>query len=131
MKTRHFRSAEQLAAYLGLVPVERQSGSLILSRPRLSKAGPLGIRSVLYKAAITAIRRNPHVKVLYPRLFERGKSKMAAFCAAMRNLVHLCFGVLKTRIPYQENYATSLSDRRKKLLTGKRISTKFCLFSSQ
>jgi len=25
--------------------------------------------------------------------------------AAMRKLVHLCFGVLKTRQPYQANYA--------------------------
>lgn len=105
MKTRHFRSAEQLAAYLGLVPVERQSGSSILGRPRLSKTGPPGIRAVLYMAAITAIRRNPHVKALYTRLLERGKSKMAALCAAMRKLVHLCFGVLKTRTPYQPDYA--------------------------
>src|SRR3989338_7931619 len=32
-----FGSAEQLAAYLGLVPVERQSGSSVLGRARLSK----------------------------------------------------------------------------------------------
>lgn len=107
MKTRHFRSAEQLAAYFGLVPVERQSGSSVLGRPRLSKTGPPGIRAVLYMAAITAIRRNHHVKALYTRLLERGKSKMAALGAAMRKLVHLCFGVLKTRTPYQENYAPS------------------------
>lgn len=47
MKTRHFRSAEQSASYLGLVPVERQSGSSILGRPRLSKTGPPAIRAVL------------------------------------------------------------------------------------
>jgi len=38
-------------------------------------------------------------------LQERGKSKMSALGAAMRKLVHLCFGVLKTRQPYQANYA--------------------------
>ncbi|WP_425319310.1 transposase [Chromobacterium violaceum] len=32
MHTHHFVSAEQLAAYLGLVPVERQSGSSLLGR---------------------------------------------------------------------------------------------------
>lgn len=99
-----FQSAEQLAAYLGLVPVERQSGSSILGRPRLSKAGPPRIRAVLYMAAIVASRHNPHVKALYERLLARGKSKMAALGAAMRKLVHLCFGVLKTRTPYQPNY---------------------------
>ncbi|MEN5157312.1 IS110 family transposase, partial [Achromobacter spanius] len=34
-----------------------------------------------------------------------GKSKMAALGAAMRKLVHLCFGVLKTRTPYRPDYA--------------------------
>lgn len=107
MKARHFQSAEQLAAYLGLVPVERQSGSSVLGRPRLSKTGPPKLRAVLYMAAVVAVRYNPHVKNLYDRLLARGKSKMSALGAAMRKLVHLCFGVLKTRLPYQPNYAPS------------------------
>ncbi len=100
-----FNSAEQLAAYLGLVPIERQSGSSVLGRARLSKAGPARIRAVLYMAAIVATRFNPHVRAVYERLLARGKSKMSALGAAMRKLVHLCFGVLKTRVPYQHNYA--------------------------
>lgn len=102
-----FGSAEQLAAYLGVVPVERQSGSSVLGRARLSKAGPARIRAVLYMAAVAAIRCNPHVKAVYERLLARGKSKMSALGAAMRKLVHLCFGVLKTRQPYQHDYARS------------------------
>lgn len=105
MHSHDFSSAEQLAAYLGLVPVERQSGSSVLGRARLSKAGPARIRAVLYMAAIVATRYNPHVKAVYERLIARGKSKMSALGAAMRKLVHLCFGVLKTRKPYQHNYA--------------------------
>jgi len=105
MHNHHFQSAEQLAAYLGLVPIERQSGSSILGRPRLSKAGPARIRAILYMAAIVGTQHNPHIKALYQRLQERGKTKMSALGAAMRKLVHLCFGVLKTRQPYQSNYA--------------------------
>ncbi len=105
MHSHHFDSAEQLAAYLGLVPVERQSGTSILGRARLSKAGPARIRAVLYMAAVVATRHNPHIKVLYERLLVKGKAKMAAIGAAMRKLVHLCFGVLKTRKPYQADYA--------------------------
>jgi transposase len=100
-----FTSAEQLAAYLGLVPIERQSGSSVLGRARLSKAGPARIRAVLYMAAVVATRCNPHVKAVYERLLARGKSKMSALGAAMRKLVHLCFGVIKTRRPYQPNFA--------------------------
>lgn len=105
MHSHHFGSAEQLAAYLGLVPVERQSGSSVQGRARLSKAGPARIRATLYMAAIVATRYNPHVKAVYARLLARGKSKMSALGAAMRKLVHLCFGVIKNRQPYQRDYA--------------------------
>ncbi len=105
MQTHSFKTAEQLAAYLGLVPVERQSGSSVLGRARLSKAGSPEIRAKLYMAAVVAIRYNAHVKALYERLRERGKSAMSALGACMRKLVHLCFGVLKSRVPYDENYA--------------------------
>lgn len=107
LQSRSFTSAEQLAAYLGLVPIERQSGTSVSGRPRLSKTGPARVRAVLYMAAVVAIRHNPHVKALYERLLARGKSKMSALGAAMRKLVHLCFGVFKTRTPYQANYAIS------------------------
>jgi transposase len=102
-----FESAEQVAAYLGLVPVERQSGSSVLGRAKLSKAGPARVRAVLYMAAIVATQYNPHIKALYERLLARGKSRMSALGAAMRKLVHLCFGVIKTQLPYQPNYAKS------------------------
>lgn len=98
-----FRSAEQFAAYLGLVPVERQSGSAIKGRPRLSKNGPAHIRAKLYMAAIVATRHNPHLKALYQRLQASGKSKMSALGVVMRKLAHLCFGVVKTRQPYHPN----------------------------
>lgn len=106
MHNHRFQSAGQLAAYLGLVPVERQSGSSVQGRPRLSKAGPARVLAVLYMAAIVATKHNPHVKALCLRLQDRGKTKMSALGAAMRKLVHLCFGVLKTREPYQANYAS-------------------------
>ncbi|QTD44719.1 IS110 family transposase [Ottowia testudinis] len=101
LRSRSFDTAEQLAAYLGLVPVERQSGSSLLGRARLSKAGPAKLRATLYMAAVVGTRYNPHVKALYERLLANGKPKMAALGAAMRKLVHLCFGVWKHQQPYR------------------------------
>ena len=101
----HFHTAERLAAYLGVVPIQRQSGSSVLGRPKLSKTGPSHIRAVLYMAAVVASRHNPHVKALYERLIASGKSKMSALGAAMRKLVHLCFGVIKNPQPYNKNYS--------------------------
>lgn len=99
-----FERAEQLAAYLGLVPVAWESGTSVRGRPRLSKAGPAHLRKLLYLPAVVAIRCNPHVKALYERMLDRGKSKMAGIGAAMRKLAHLCFGVVKSGKPYDANW---------------------------
>jgi transposase len=103
---RTFDRAEQLAAYLGLVPVQWESGSSVKGRPRMSKAGPSHLRKLLYMPAVVAVRHNPHIKAHYERLIEKGKSKMAALGAAMRKLAHLCFGVVNSKKPYDANFAT-------------------------
>jgi transposase len=102
---RTFHSAEQLAAYLGLVPVQWESGSSVKGRPRLSKAGPAHLRKLLYLPAVVATRHNPHIKVLTERLLAKGKSRMAAIGAAMRKLAHLCFGVVHSGRPYDPHFA--------------------------
>ena len=104
LHSRKFRSADQVAAFLGLVPVEHQSGSSIQKRPRLAKNGDARTRAVLYMAAIVATQCNPHVRALYTRLCAKGKAKMAAIGAAMRKLVHLCFGVIRHQTTYQPNW---------------------------
>jgi transposase len=102
---RTFDRAEQLAAYLGLVPVQWESGSSVKGRPRMSKAGPAHLRKLLYMPAVVATRHNVHIKRHYERLLEKGKSKMAALGAAMRKLAHLCFGVVNSGKPYDANFA--------------------------
>ena len=104
MHTHQFRSAEQLAAYLGLVPVERQSGTSLHAHPKLSKAGPKAMRAALYMPAVSALQWNPHIIALKERLAAKGKTPMAIVGAAMRKLVHLCFGVLKTRTKYAADH---------------------------
>ena len=101
LRSRAFESASQCAAFLGLNPVQHESGSSVRGRTHLSKAGNPRIRAKLYMAAIVAIQHNPDIKAQYQRLLKKGKSKMSALGAAMRKLVHICFGVLKHRTPYQ------------------------------
>lgn len=96
-----FERAEQVAAYLGLVPVQWESGSSVHGRPRMSKAGPAHLRKLLYMPAIKARQCNPHIKALGDRLLAKGKSKMSVVGACMRKLAHLCFGVLHTGRPYE------------------------------
>lgn len=98
--TNAFASAKEAAAFLGLVPVKQESGVSIKGRSRLSKAGNPRIRASLYMAAVVAKRINPDVRSLYDRLVAGGKTKMSALGACMRKLVHLCYGVEKSRRPY-------------------------------
>lgn len=100
LRSRTFTSAGQCAAFLGLVPVQHESGTSVRGRSHLSKAGNAALRAKLYMAAIVATRYNPDIRRQYQRLIQRGKCAMSALGAAMRKLVHICFGVLKHQTPY-------------------------------
>jgi len=100
-----YKSARQVAAFAGLVPRERQSGSSVRGRVRLSKIGNARLRKALYFPAVTALRCGPFFQQWAEGLRQRGKSKMAVIGAAMRKLVHLAYGVLKTGRPFDPQWA--------------------------
>jgi transposase len=102
---KQYRSARQVAAFAGLVPRERQSGSSVRGRVRLSKIGNSRLRRALYFPAITALRCSPFFQQWAEGLRQRGKSKMSVIGAAMRKLIHLAYGVLKTGQPFDPQWA--------------------------
>jgi transposase len=102
---KEYRSARQVAASAGLVPRERQSGSSVRGRVRLSKIGNARLRKALYFPAVTAIRCSPFFQEWAEGLRQRGKSKMAVIGAVMRKLLHLAYGVLKTGKPFDPEWA--------------------------
>jgi transposase len=104
---KQYRSARQVAAYAGLVPRERQSGSSLRGRARLSKIGNARLRKALYFPAITALRCSPFFQAWAKGLQERGKCKMTVICAVMRKLLHLAYGVLKSEKPFDPEWAKS------------------------
>jgi transposase len=101
---KQYKSARQVAAFAGLVPRERQSGSSVRGRVRLSKIGNARLRKALYFPAVTALRCSPFFQAWAEGLRQRGKSKMAVIGAAMRKLVHLAYGVLKTGRPFDPEW---------------------------
>jgi transposase len=101
---RHYQRAAQVVAYAGLNPKERQSGTSIKGAARLSKTGNAQVRKMLYFPAISALRHNPLIKALGARLRQQGLCEMAIIGAAMRKLLHLVFGVIKTGKPFDENH---------------------------
>ena len=101
---RHYKHARQAAAYAGLSPRLEDSGTSIKSS-RLSKTGNSRVRKALFMPAIVASRYNPVLRQFSERLLRRGKPKMVIIGAVMRKLLHLAFGVLKTRRPFDANHA--------------------------
>lgn len=91
-----FKNAKQLAAFVGLNPKQRQSGSSVNGRTRLSKIGDARLRKAFYMPAISAKKYNSVVKAFCERLKAAGKPTMLIIGAAMRKLVHLIYGVLKS-----------------------------------
>jgi transposase len=102
---KEYRSARQVAAFAGLVPCERQSGSSVRGRVRLSKIGNARLRKALNIPAVTALRCSPFFQTWAEGLRQRGKSKMSVIGAAMRKLIHLAYGVLKTGRPFDPEWA--------------------------
>jgi len=107
VNVKQYTSARQVAAYAGLVPRERRSGTSVRGRACLSKIGNARLRKALYFPAITALRSSDFFKAWANPLRERGKSKMSVIGAAMRKLIHLAYGVLKTGKPFDPNWVKS------------------------
>lgn len=103
-----FPQAGQMAAYAGLTPRIRQSGTSVSGRSKLSKTGNARLRTALFMPALVALRYNPRIQALAERLTERGKSKMTIVGAAMRKMLHLAYGVLKTGKPFDPDYLVNV-----------------------
>ena len=95
------RSSGEVVAYAGLNPRQHQSGTSVDRATRISKIGNAVLRAALYMPALSAMRYNPAIVALVTRLKSRGRLKPKQIVvAAMRKLLVLCFGVLKTGKPF-------------------------------
>lgn len=99
-----FKNAKALAAYLGVAPRIRESGSSVRGRAMMSKMGRSALRKSFFMPALVALRYNPLLIEMQQRLLAAGKPKMAVVGAAMRKLVHIIYGVLKHREPFNPEF---------------------------
>jgi transposase len=101
---RRFDHAGQVVAFAGLNPYQRSSGSSVRGQSRLSKIGNATVRRILYFPALSARRHNPLIALWCDQLAARGKTKMQVIGAAMRKLLVLAYGVLKSGQPFDPNF---------------------------
>lgn len=94
-----FGSSKSVVAWVGLNPMLQESG-LWKGKSRLSKKGNGVVRKVLFMPAMVAIKHNPTLMNLAERLRAGHKTGKVIVCAAMKKLVQLAYGVLKSGRPY-------------------------------
>jgi transposase len=87
--------ARPLIAFAGLNPLVNQSGKYTGPTP-ISKTGSVRLRTGLFMPGIVAMRWNPAIRALADRLKARGKAPKQIICAAIRKLLHIVYGVLKS-----------------------------------
>ena len=103
-----FKSARQLAAYAGLTPAHKASGTSLRGKSKLSKVGSSALRKAIYFPAIVAKNHNPILKAFAQKLAKKGKHTMVIIGAAMRKLLHIIFRILKNKVPFESIALTNL-----------------------
>lgn len=104
-----YASAKAVAPDAGVTPAKYESGTSVKRRAKMSRIGKSAIRGGLFWPAQTAIRWNPIVADLAQRLKQRGKPFGVILVAAMRKLLHLIFGVVKNKTPFDPDFEHSRS----------------------
>lgn len=88
-------SWEQIAALVGVAPLNRDSG--LFRGSRTVWGGRANIRAVLYMSTLAAVRCNPKIKDFYNRLSNAGKAHKVAMTACTRKLLIILNAMIKTR----------------------------------
>jgi transposase len=87
-----------VAALVGVAPLNRDSGKR--QGTRGIWGGRAAVRTALYMATLTAIRKNPIITPFYDRLCAHGKPKKVALVACMRKLLTMANAVLRDGVPW-------------------------------
>jgi len=102
------RNKRQLTSYAGLDVKEKQSGTSVKGKPRISKKGNRYLRKAMYLPALAAIRSDERFKAVFTRLIYKHGIKMKAAVAVQRKLLEMIFIIYKTNKPYDKDYLKKL-----------------------
>lgn len=98
------RNKRQLTSYAGLDVIEKQSGTSVKGKSRISKKGNRYLRKALHLPSLSAIRHDERFKAVFSRLVSKHGIKMKAVVAVQRKLLEMIFTIYKTGKPYDKNY---------------------------
>ena len=98
------RNKRQLASYAGFDVQEKQSGTSVKGKTRISKKGNKNLRKAMHLPALTAIRHDQRFKAIFARIVSKHGIKMKAAVAVQRKLLEMSYTIFKTRTLYNKNY---------------------------
>jgi len=98
------RNKKQLTSYAGLDVKEKESGTSVKAKPKISKKGNRYIRKAMHFPALTAIRHDERFKAIYARIVQKHGIKMKAAVAVQRKLLELTYTLYKTNKPYDKEF---------------------------
>lgn len=115
-----FRNRNQVVSYAGYDVVEKESGTSVKGKPRISKKGNSYVRQMLFMAAMSAAVHDDHHKSYYQRIVAKTSIKMKANVAIQRKLLLLIYALFKNNVPYDPLYHLKVQQRLKpKIQTDK------------
>ncbi len=97
---RSFEDSRKFACYAGIAPFEKQSGTSLKTRSRVSHFANKKIKALLNLSAFSAVQADPELKAYYHRRVGNGKSKMSTLNIVRNKIVHRIFAVVKRGTPY-------------------------------
>lgn len=95
-----YSDARKFSCHCGLAPFPYQSGSSIKGKSRTHYMHKKSMKSILFKAASSAIQHDPQLKRYYERKLGEGKHKLNALNAVANKLVLRIFAVAKREEPF-------------------------------
>jgi transposase len=104
------RNKRQLTSYAGLDVREKQSGTSIQGKPRISKKGNKYLRRAMHMPALAAIRHDKRFKAIFIRLVSKHNIKMKAVVAIQRKLLEMMYCLFKNKSTYDKNYFIQLEE---------------------
>lgn len=101
------RSKKQLTSYAGLDVKEKQSGTSIKGKPKISKRGNRSLRKSMHLPSLAAVKWDDKFKEIYARLVSKHGIKMKALVAVQRKLLELIYTLFKNKTYYDKEYEKS------------------------
>lgn len=95
-----FKNSRQLACYCGVAPFEKQSGTRLKSKSKVSHIANKRLKALLDRSANTAIQNDPELKLYYQRRLEQGKTSYSTLNVVRNKILHRVFAVIQRETPY-------------------------------